>query len=52
MHLGDGATAGGDTSGRDAVTHLGPGFLDHIIDGLHHAVDIVTTPVTEGQRRS
>ena len=42
----------GDTGGRDAVAHLGPCFLDHVIHGLNHAVDVVAAPVAKRERRA
>ena len=36
--------------GRDAVAHLRPRFLNHVIHGLHHAVHVVAAPVAKRQR--
>ncbi len=40
-------TRSGNTSRRDAIANVGPSLLDHVIDSLDHAIDIVTSPVTE-----
>ena len=45
-------TRGCHTGGRDAIAHLGACLLNHVIDGLHHAVDVVAAPISKRERRA